>query len=202
MEDIMVLEESMRRARHAFIVVSPTARTDTSYPLRGYAGASGRIDVVAVSMIASSSLEDSMFMGVLLGPPSPPLTIFTTPGCRPPKSERGAVSWIRVAVAKGSYECLRTARIGLLDAASMLVREGFRLVVLSEDGIDFPKAQILGGKTAFILGSHVDIPEHLMSELYSVARPVKASVGPRSLHSSHVILLVSWLLRGQNRSPG
>jgi len=185
------LRRLLSRATSAFLVVSPTAVTAPDYPARGYAGQSGRLDVVARAAIAASMEEGYLFLGLLLGPPRPPVTLALTSDCvTPTLSERGVMEVFRRLLSGRDLGSCRALELGLEDLLSASKAEGIPVVYLHEEGVDASKApEAFAGRKLYIAGSHIDIPEELESKIRLQASYV-VSVSPKPLLVSHVILYV------------
>ena len=172
-----------------YIIVSPTARTDTDYPLRGYAGPSGRIDEIARSMV-SIARGKSLLIAVLLGPPNPPVTIVYgyREGCMF-SGEREAIQHIRKSM-QGKSRCIERHDIGVRDVVSIISRAGFETILLAEDGEDISELPRIKPR-AYLLGAQIDIPEHIINDIGNYI-DAKASIGPLSYQSSQVIAYLEW----------
>ncbi|MEB2835770.1 MAG: hypothetical protein GSR80_001299 [Desulfurococcales archaeon] len=181
--------EILEGATGVYVVVSPTARTAPDWPARGYAGPSGRLDVLARAALAAVEAEPgSVFAGVLLGPPRPPGILLVSRACiAGAASERGVMEVFR--------RLLSGKRIGGCEALwepperlfHELGRRGYRVYILEEGGVDVSRVPgALEAGAAFVAGAHLDVPPEVLSAArrYSQAR---VSVGPRSLLVSHVI---------------
>jgi tRNA pseudouridine-54 N-methylase len=187
----LTLRDELRASNPLFIVVSATARTSPDIPLRGYAGPSGRLDVVARAFEAIAE-EGGLGVGVLLGPPSPPVTVTAGKRCiEEVGGERGFVRAYREALLGGAT-CLRAYRgVGLRDVLSIASRS-HTVIILSEEGLDVgdPGAlEAVRGRAAFVLGSHVDMPPEEERVASAYAR-LRVSVGPLSYHTEHVIAFI------------
>ncbi len=178
-----------------YIVVSPTARTDASWPPRGYAGPSGRLDVVARAAVASLSIERAAaFAGLLLGPPRPPVAVLASGECvEAAGGERGVMEAFRrllmgrrvggcMALPWGAERLLHEAR-----------RLGFRVYTLEEGGADVSRVPgALRGRAAFLAGAHLDPPPGVLALARRLSE-ARVSVGPRSLLTSHVLAFLAAL---------
>jgi len=191
---VEMLEGVLRSSGGLFVVVSSTGVT-SGFRLRGYAGSSGRLDVIARCVIASRLASGFGFLGVLLGPPRPPRVLVVGPGCEVPGGERGVMVEISRALTRGSSGCFEVVDVDVERLIYLIDKSGFRHVILREDGANaFWRRELLGGRAAFYMGSHVDMPGWVESLVRRYgAQPV--SLGPRSLHAEHAILAVL-LLRG------
>ncbi|MCE4601208.1 MAG: hypothetical protein F7C38_06560 [Desulfurococcales archaeon] len=187
----MTFKETIHKesADTIYIIVSPTARTDTNYPLRGYAGPSGRIDEIARSML-SIARSKSLLVAVLLGPPNPPATIVYRyrEGCRF-SSEREALQYIRKSV-QGKSVCIDRYAIGVRDVVSIISKAGFETILLAEDGEDISGLPRVKPR-AYLLGAQIDIPEHIINDIRNYI-DAKASIGPLSYQTSQVIAYLEW----------
>lgn len=191
-----MFEEVLGSSESLFVVVSSTAVTRGGFRLRGYAGSTGRIDVIARCIVASQLSSDSGFVGVLLGPPSPPKVLVVKPACLGGGvSEKGVVLEISRALKYERTRCMEVLDLDVERLIHLIGRSGFRHVLLREDGVNiFTKPELVSGRVAFYLGSHVDMPRWVEDLLESRGATV-VSVGPHSLHSEHVILAIL-MLRG------
>lgn len=183
------LEDRVKYKKTIYMIISPTGITSGKIPLKGYAGATGRLDEIARSF-SSITHSDSLGMAYLLGPPSPPLLLIYDPeGCATDTAERGIMNEIRKAYMN-KRSCIRYWRIPLEYALHILKRYQYLLYLLSEDGGDL-EAVKLSRKTVLLLGSHVDIPARIME---SIARllDLKASIGPLSYQASQVIAYLEY----------
>ncbi len=188
------LKAALESSVSAFLVVSATARTSPEgIPLRGYAGPSGRLDVVARAFEAVVE-RDSLALALLLGPPNPPLLVAASWECRAGLGgERGFVR--AFAEAFRGRGCLQLyPGVSLRDLLSMASRR-MRVVLLSEGGVDVGSREALEAlcsRALFILGSHVDMPQAEEEVARSYADAV-VSVGPLSYHTEHVIAFIETL---------
>ena len=172
-----------------YIIISPTARTDFQYPAKGYAGPSGRIDEIARSIL-SLTRPSSLIIAILMGPPNPPVTIiyYRKPSCIF-MSEREVVYSIRKAPKDST--CIRIEYISARDIVSLLAGMGYKIMLLSEQGVDISELKPKMPRLAFLLGAHVDIPKHIIEDVegYIVNR---VSIGPLSYQASQVIAYLEW----------
>ena len=180
----------LKGSEASYMVVSHTARTDDKFPLRGYAGPSGRLDVIARSLVAASLTRGSVFIASLLGPPDPPkLLVFRGCGIA---SERAAMLEIRKLLGGRGSGCGLLLDCWPEEAIAAAKRAGYRVVVLDEGGADISRVRAaLEGKALFVLGPHVDPPRDLWRKIIRLSDYV-VSIGPVSLHTSHVILYLAW----------
>ena len=179
-------------ARLAFIVVSHTASVENISRVKGYAGRTGRLDVVVRSLLVTSYLNSAIFYGVLERY-EPPILLCYRGSCGPFSSEKEALIEV-IRALKGRSPCLQACRAGLEDIVVALKSAGYRVYLLHEKGKDysgipgFPKP-----RSAFILGPHVDLPSDRLREIEALCDE-KVSVGPVSLLTSHVIAFIGWLM--------
>ena len=175
----------------AFLVISATARTAPDYPDRGYAGPSGRLDVIARSLLASTLVRNTLFTALLLGPPDPPVTLLAHSNTCRLYSERMVMVEIKRAFRNKS-SCIQLFREGPEALVYKLAKTGAEIVILKEEGRDISKLrEALHGKKAYVLGAHVDIPPDVERLISKYAR-YEVSIGPRSVYTSHAILYVLW----------
>lgn len=197
------LREALRSSTAVFLIVSPTGRTSPdNIPPRGYAGPSGRLDVVARAFEAV--VEDgALAAAVLLGPPEPPITVIADTGCRARlRGERGFIEgYLRALRSESS--CPRVFRgVGLRDVLSLASRT-HRIVYLREGGVDVMEGRVLEAicsKALFVLGSHIDIPPGEESVVRSYT-DLEISLGPISYHTEHAIAFIE-ALRLSSTCPG
>lgn len=181
------LKNLLEDSKIIYITISPTARTDGFIPEKGYAGRTGRIDEVARDLLSIWN-PDSLLIAVLLGPPSPPKTIFYKRSWCKLSSERQAVGELR-RVLQGRSSCLRVARLFPEEIVPILWKAGYKLVLLTEEG-DRRRLPVRE-RIAFLLGSHVDIPREILARLEKYVE-IKANIGPHSYQTSQVIAYLEW----------
>ncbi|MEM1927614.1 MAG: hypothetical protein QXS85_02620 [Acidilobaceae archaeon] len=202
MESPLSRDSSLKRldeCNSIYCVVSPTATTSPFKP-RGYASSAGRIDIVARCMYVLSAFSGRVcFMGALLGPPSPPkLVLDTKPRY---SSEREAAVELSRALKRGGSGSILVLEESIEKVLLEAKRLGFALTLLREDGVSvLENLSLIEGRRLFLLGSQVDIPEHIESYAISLGASV-VSVGPVSLHTEHVIAFIEWL-RETSRARG
>lgn len=193
----------MRIHRH-FLVVSRTGRTSLDFPPKGYAGHSGRLDIVARSMAAAFSseefLERTEFTAVLLGPPSPPLVI-TVRG----RLLRGPMT-LESHGQKVLFDALRGAADSYVDvirqdpleyARHLLSERRYAPVILSETGVParpFFEALRDGARLAFLLGTREDPPEEFV-ELFKRMGAVALSYPGGRYFASQCVFYTQYLIR-------
>ncbi len=185
----------MGRCEGVYVVVSATARGDGLFPFKGYAGASGRVDVVARCFNAASLVDPgACIVGFLLGSPAPKALV-GLPGCCGGFSERGLIVEFSRVLRGGSSGFLSALEVGFESFLNMLVGNGFKIVLLDEKGYNvMGEPRLACGRAAFFLGSHVDMPGWVEGSVRGFASST-LSIGPYSLHSEHVIAFLGWLRR-------
>jgi tRNA pseudouridine-54 N-methylase len=173
-----------------FVVVSSTGVTG-GFRLRGYAGGSGRLDVIARCVMVVQLYSGSGLLGVLLGPPSPPKVLVVRAWeCPSFRSERQVMVEIAKALTRGSSGCMEVLDVSFERLVHVLNVSGFRHVLLAEDGVNaFKNSYLVAGRIAFYLGSQIDMPRWA-EDVVKRYGAVRVSLGPRSVHSEHVILTI------------
>ncbi len=191
----LALDDILSSVEYLFVTVSSTGVT-SRFRLRGYAGSSGRLDVIARCILALQPYSHCGFIGVLLGPPRPPrVLIMRSPGSTVFRSEKQVMVEIARALEHGSTEYMRVLDVGFERLVHVIGKNGFKHVLLKEDGVNvFRNPSLIVGRTAFYLGSHVDMPDWA-EEVVRRSGAIKVSIGPRSVHAEHVILAIL-LLKG------
>ena len=183
-------------ATSVFVVVSPTAYIPTHFHIRGYAGHTGRMDVLIRSM-ASCAGGNFSFYGLLCGkeeiPGSCPAIIVEDCSSLP----LGVDEHELVKSLLGDK--LDWARIETIDVEHLVWRlyKRFPLIIFDENGLNLCGrhiVSILEGRSGFtfFLGGHTGFPE----EVYRIIlryKPLRISVGPISLHTSNVIILARYI---------
>ncbi|MEB3755695.1 MAG: hypothetical protein GSR79_02360 [Desulfurococcales archaeon] len=178
---------------------SPTAHIREGLPINGYAGHSGRFDVIVRSILASAINEKSCFTGFLGGNTkrngTKTLMIFDTLRLRSLSEKSLFIMLYRCFRNKHKCENIIIEEIDYSFLINKLRKTGYSLFLLDEKGDDYCRhlREIITGKNAFIMGAHEDIPIETLSffEKYSA----KISIGPKSLHTSHVITYLSTVLK-------
>lgn len=179
-------------------IISPTAVTTHRFPLRGYAGHSGRLDVIVrtAQALYGVSQGEALLLATLLGPPRPPLTLAYTGECMQPAMSERALAAVtqRVLAGRRVSSCI-AFEAGVEDVLSLIKIRGLKLVLLKEGGLDLSRASwVLSGKAAYVAGAHVDIPGDIERLLVRYSNAV-VSLGPVSLLTSHAIAFVAWARR-------
>lgn len=170
--------------KNIYIIVSSTGRTQPTWPLKGYAGPSGRLDVIARSM--TTIRKPSELYAILLGPPTPPLVLRYTPsGCILSTEKQAMIEIARAMLGKSS--CITVEDVEP-EQLIMQLSKNKGLILLSEEGKRTGKPP--SGK-AFLLGAHIDPPRRYKDMGARLAEDV-ISIGPLSYHTSHVIAYLEW----------
>jgi len=175
-------------------VVVARGRSDGEFPLRGYAGPSGRLDVAARTYM--SILEDHFTLAaLLLGPPGPPRMLLAPSRCRgvAVSSERGFMLHARLALKGEGKPCFSAHDLSSGVEGVEAAAAAGRLVYLREGGADVSEeAGALADAEVIAMGGHVDPPPEIDARLRAAAYRV-VSVSPLSYHTDHVAAFVSWL---------
>lgn len=179
-----------------FIVVGHEAITSGDFSLNDLAGSTGRLDVLlrcvnSAFMLSHGIRADTELYLCLLGPPSPPKTVRLVGSelkhLNP--DERSTASLVKRALSL-STEGRGTPGIYLqLRSLKQLLQEfGDDMIYLREDGEDLRGAN-LEGRSTFLLSDHMDLTEEEEAMVMTL-HPKVVSVGPRSLHADHCIVIV------------
>ena len=184
-----------------FVVAGHRALSTADFKLDDIAGGAGRLDVlvrcVNSSFFLSHALrQDTELFLVLMGGNDPPKTIrfsglelrYLNP------DERSTSSLIRNALIKklGEGETksspgIYVSRRSFTDVVNSLA-EVSEIAYLKEDGADIRNVQIPENIT-FVLGDDRDLTDEEETVVLS-HDPKKISLGPKSLHADHCIILV------------
>ncbi len=190
-----------------YVVISKTARTVPDFPIRGYAGPSGRLDVIArsvASLFSVSKKGRDLFIAVLLGKPYPPKFFLIDKKCIEKNvSEKSIMRLLRILLSKPEYKGCKNFYVNSLKELFNIINElNFRLILLEESGTDIEEfVDLLNkDKIAFILGSHVDIPDYI-KEVIKKLGAISVSIEAKSLLTSHVILYIAYLRALGNLFP-
>ena len=186
-----------------YVVISPTARTDGNYLAKGYAGPSGRLDVVARSYLAISE-SSFKFYALLLGPPRAPRILLAPSECRSKVSSERSFMVEASKALRGLDSCFKVIEGGVETLSYILSKETSSVLLLREEGGDVSRhlRELCGDRPAFIAGSHIDPPEDVARYIERSLKPVKVSVGPLSLHTDHVFGYISLLRIGRENCRG
>ena len=181
-----------------FIVVGHRAVTTAEFPLNDLAGAAGRMDLLlnaanAALLVSHGLRRDVEVTLLLLGPPDPPRAIRIL-GERIERwgpDIRGNAALIRRALEHGSRLERETSPgifASMRSLEEVLAGVPEPLVELLEDGHDIRQAS-LPHDVAFLLSDSVDLTSE-EREIISRKNPLACRVGPRSLHTDHVIAII------------
>lgn len=184
---IIELKTLLQNFRIIYIVISPTARTDGKIPVKGYAGPTGRLDEIARDILSLRN-KGSLLIASLLGPPNPPKTLFYQSRTCSLVSERQVITEIKKAFDSKST-CVRILPLPPEDLLAIVRKLGYRVVLLTETGSG--KIPIHANKIAYLMGSHIDVPDELLNVLVKYVE-IKASIGPLSYQTSQVIAYLEW----------
>ena len=183
-----------------FVVVGHKAVTTPKFSLNDLPGGAGRMDIVARCVNASLFLShdlrrDVEIFAVLLGEPSPPVTIrisgekvrYLSP------DERSPAALIKKALEKGvppageeeSTPGIYISKRSFADVIGSLEN----IVYLHEDGEDIRTVQLSGDET-FVLSDHQNLtPEE--EEILSAKGARRVSLGKKLYHADHCIVMVN-----------
>jgi len=181
-----------------FIVVGHRAVTTPQFSLDDLAGAAGRMDLLlnaanAALLVSHDLRRDVEATLVLLGPPDPPRAIRLVgsqlemwgPDIRSNaaliRRALGHASRLEGETSPGIFAGRRNLR-EVLDSISDPIVE------LREDGADI-RTVPLSRDIAFVLSDSVDLTSEERA-IVAAKKPIVCSVGPRSLHTDHVISIV------------
>ena len=188
-----------------FVVVGHRAITSSEFNLNDLCGQAGRMDVLLRCINSAFFLSHDMRRDVeiyliLQGEPDPPKTIrllgnelkYLNP------DERSTAALLRNALTKkiGKEEELSTpgiyiSRYSFHEVIEALAKKS-KLVYLREDGKDFQPNEKNGDYT-FVLGDDRDLTDEEEAKLQKY-EPDIVSLGPKSYHSDHCIIIVNWVL--------
>ncbi|MCE4617547.1 MAG: hypothetical protein F7C32_03070 [Desulfurococcales archaeon] len=180
-----------------FLVASPTAYIPTRFHLRGYAGHTGRMDVLIRSIISCAGGSYSYY-GLLCGKEKGtglcPAIIVEDCSRVPVKVEEHDIV---KGILDGSLAWARLETIDVEHLVWRLSKEKFSFIMLDEHGTricDKHPGNPLVKKQGlvFFLGGHTGFPESL-HRVISRYKPSKISVGPISLHTSNVVIVVRYI---------
>ena len=186
-----------------YIIVSTKGHTLPDFPLRGYASHSGRLDIIARSIVAlfNKPKTNRKLTFILLGPPGLPL-IATINGARLGKvirSEDDALAILLQALRDQPTEYLeitRTTRPLSWLREFLEKRSECTRIYLSERGVNIHEKipVLLDSKCLLVmLGAREDPPQEYVSTFLEKNGYV-ISIGPRSYLTSHCIVYLEYLL--------
>lgn len=183
-----------------FVVVGHRAVTDQHFKLDDLAGGAGRLDVLlrcvnSAFFLSHDMRRDTELYLVLQGEPDPPKCLRLVGSelryLNPDERSTGAL--VRNALMKKaemdwtrSTPGIYISRRGLSDVLEELSNDS-ELVYLREDGSEL--GGLPGGSATFVLGDDRDLTEG-EEEVVRGFGPRRVSLGPRSLHTDHCIVLV------------
>jgi tRNA (pseudouridine54-N1)-methyltransferase len=158
--------------------------------------AGGRMDVIARSILyalhdAYEQRRDVLFIGLLNGPPKPPVALYVWRLPAYARSEFSVGELIREAlsgVKVGGFEAEEAKALQIFQ----LVKRTHQLYLLDETGKSY-KSFDFTGKKAFLLGDHIGIPRQLLDAVISILDGV-ISLGPKPYLTSHCIAFLNELM--------
>lgn len=185
-----------------FVVIGHRATTSAGFALDDLSGATGRLDILLRCINCSFHLshgirEDVEAHLILQGPPNPPRTLrfvgselkYLNP------DERSTAALVRNALsAKSEGETKSSPGVYISsrsypDVISLLAKNS-QVYYLKEDGHDVRKMPSFEDDVTFVLGDDRDLtPEE--EETLSHYEPIKISLGKKSLHADHCIVIVN-----------
>lgn len=185
-----------------FVVLGHRATTSPDFDLDDLSGSTGRLDIllrcINSAFFLSHSLRDDVEIHLVLqGPPKPPRTIrfvgselkYLNPDERSTAAlVRNALSIKEEGETRSSPGIYASSR-GYPDVISILAKQS-QVYYLKEDGHDIRRLPTFEQDVTFVLGDDRDLSpeEEGVLEEYE---PVKVSVGKRSLHADHCIVIVN-----------
>ena len=184
------------------MVIGHRATTSAEFSLDDLSGATGRLDILLRCITSSFHLSHGIRTDVeahlvLQGPPNPPRTLrfvgselkYLNP------DERSTAALVRNALsAKSEGETKASPGVyissrGYPDIISLLAKNS-QIYYLKEDGHDMRKMPSFEQDITFVLGDDRDLtPEE--EEILSQYNPLKVSLGKKSLHADHCIVIVN-----------
>lgn len=184
------------------MVIGHRATTSAEFSLDDLSGATGRLDILLRCIASSFHLSHGMRTDVethlvLQGPPNPPRTLrfvgselkYLNP------DERSTAALVRNALsAKNEGETKASPGVYISsrsypDVISLLAKSS-QIYYLKEDGHDMRKMPSFEQDITFVLGDDRDLtPEE--EEILSQYNPLKVSLGKKSLHADHCIVIVN-----------
>jgi len=184
------------------VVIGHRATTSAEFSLDDLSGATGRLDILLRCITSSFHLSHGIRTDVethlvLQGPPNPPRTLrfvgselkYLNP------DERSTAALVRNALsAKSEGETKASPGVYISsrsysDVISLLAKNS-QIYYLKEDGHDMRKMPSFEQDITFVLGDDRDLtPEE--EEILSQYNPLKVSLGKKSLHADHCIVIVN-----------
>ncbi|MBU5574986.1 MAG: tRNA (pseudouridine(54)-N(1))-methyltransferase TrmY [Candidatus Aenigmarchaeota archaeon] len=183
-----------------FILYLNKARTDEKFNIDDLPSSGGRMDVlcraVTSSLWLSHSLrEETKLIGVLNGPPNPPVSVYFNSNTMKFVSpdERSISFWIKKALAQIG----KTTRSGIYaerKSFQEIIKElkDMPIYILHESGKNIFEVKILDNPV-FILGDHIGIPKKDENFAMRYAKE-KISLGKKSYLASSCISIINWIL--------
>ncbi len=183
-----------------FVIVGHKAVTSPKFSLNDLPGGAGRMDIIVRCINASLFLSHDLrrdvdTYAILLGEPSPPVTIrfngekvrYLSP------DERSAAALIKKALEKGapaSGEEESTPGVYISRRSFEDVINGLSSIIyLHEDGEDIRKV-VLKGEEAFVLSDHQNLtPEE--EAILEKKGAKRVSLGKKLYHADHCIVMVN-----------
>ena len=197
-----------------FVIVGHKATTSPNFSLEDIPGTSGRLDILcraatAAFVISHGIRKDASVYLVLLGGEVPKTILLHGESLRHLNpDERTTAALLKKALALPATErwAMSTSGITVRLGGLPELLEDFKradLVYLKEDGPDIRGMEGISsaGKTVFILGDHTGMTEE-EEELMGRAGARTASLGERSLHADHCIVILNWMLDSNAFMPG
>lgn len=184
-----------------FVIVGHKAVTTPKFSLNDLPGGAGRMDILARCINASLFLSHDLrrdvdTYAILLGEPSPPITIrfngeivrYLSP------DERSAAALIKKALEKGAPQAGEeeesTPGVYISKRSFAEVIEGLEnIIYLHEDGEDIRKVDLAGNET-YVLSDHQNLtPEE--EGILEKKGAKKVSLGKKLYHADHCIVMVN-----------
>ena len=152
----------------------------------------GRLDVVAravIALLGTPLATRALFVAVLEGPPSPPLSLVVDcRRARPLSSEAEFAQAFSSVLRGGRVEGYEVLRLGFKEAVNELRSTGYNVYYLHEAGRDIREFNVKP-PAAFVLGDHIGLTRE--DEALLEAEGVrKISLGPFPYFTSHCIIIV------------
>jgi tRNA (pseudouridine54-N1)-methyltransferase len=185
-----------------FVVIGHRATTSPEFSLDDLSGATGRLDILLRCINSAFHLSHGIRTDVethliLQGPPAPPRTLrFVGSELKHLNpDERSTAALVRNALsAKGEGETKSSPGVYISsrsysDVISILSKQS-HIYYLKEDGHDVRRLPSFEEDITFVLGDDRDLtPEE--EETLAQYQPVKVSLGKKSLHADHCIVVVN-----------
>lgn len=177
-----------------FAIIGHRARTAGDFSLSDLPGGAGRMDVLCRCVNASFFLSHDLRRNVecylvLLGDPVPPKTLrFSGDALRYLNpDERSAGSLIRKALSGscGTEFFDSTPGVSVRQGGLERLLAEFEFALLDEGGTDIRRLETL--PEGFLISDHLNL---LPDEEELVRDLPRISIGPKSLHGDHVIMIV------------